>query len=182
MAGLTLCRVRVHSPLGPLLIEASARGIRRCTFDSATGPAADAARAMGPGSRHVRCLLAQLRAYFAGRRARFTVPIDLSGTPFQRRVWQAMRHIPCGAVETYGGLARRLAARASCHTPPRPMLARAIGQACAANPIAIVIPCHRVLAADGSLRGYGGGLERKRRLLHHEARFVRRRARRLQGG
>jgi len=88
------------------------------------------------------------------------VPLDLRGTRFQREVWRALRAIPAGATTTYGELAARLG---------RPDSARAVGAACGANPLAIVVPCHRVIARDGSLTGYRWGVERKRALLEREA-------------
>jgi methylated-DNA-[protein]-cysteine S-methyltransferase len=104
-------------------------------------------------------LSAQLQAYFAGELTRFDLRLETGGTAFQRRVWDALQAIPFGATTTYGELAAELGdARA----------VRAVGSANGRNPISIVIPCHRVLGADGSLTGYGGGLERKHWLLAHE--------------
>ncbi len=88
------------------------------------------------------------------------VPLDMRGTPFQREVWRALRTIPPGSTTTYGELAARLG---------RPESARAVGAACGANPLAIIVPCHRVVARDGSLTGYRWGVERKQALLQHEA-------------
>ncbi|HMA45123.1 MAG TPA: methylated-DNA--[protein]-cysteine S-methyltransferase, partial [Gemmatimonadales bacterium] len=101
----------------------------------------------------------QLDDYFARRRAVFDLPLAAAGTPFQQRVWRALRQIPFGATESYAGLARRLGA---------PAAARAVGAANGQNPIPIIVPCHRVIGADGDLTGFGGGLERKRWLLAHE--------------
>jgi methylated-DNA-[protein]-cysteine S-methyltransferase len=103
---------------------------------------------------------AQLAEYFAGRRRDFDLPLAPAGTPFQQRVWQALRAIPYGRTESYGALAARLG---------QPGAGRAVGLANGQNPIAIVIPCHRVIGAGGALTGYGGGLERKRWLLALEA-------------
>jgi O-6-methylguanine DNA methyltransferase len=102
----------------------------------------------------------QLRAYFAGERTDFTVKLDPRGTAFQRRVWDALATIPYGTTTTYGRLAAVLG---------DPRSTRAVGLANGRNPIAIVIPCHRVIGADGKLTGYGGGLDRKRWLLSHES-------------
>ncbi len=105
----------------------------------------------------------QLAAYFAGELRQFAVPLESEGSPFQKAVWQALCDIPFGATESYGGLARRLGnANAS----------RAVGLANGRNPISIIVPCHRVIGANGSLTGYGGGLERKRWLLEHELRIA----------
>lgn len=98
----------------------------------------------------------QLLAYFAGARTTFDLPLDPGGTPFQRRVWSGLREIPYGATISYGELARRVATASAV---------RAVGLANGANPISIVIPCHRVIGANGSLTGYGGGLPVKRALL-----------------
>ena len=101
----------------------------------------------------------QLAEYFAGHRKRFELPLAPRGTPFQRRVWDAIARIPCGATISYAELAVRSGA---------PGAARAAGAATGRNPLAIVIPCHRVIGAHGELAGYGGGVRRKARLLEHE--------------
>ena len=102
----------------------------------------------------------QLEAYFQGTRTTFELPLAPRGTPFQLRVWAELQRIPHGATISYGELARRLG---------DPLLTRAVGTANGANPISIIIPCHRVIGADGSLTGYAGGLEIKRALLEREA-------------
>jgi len=105
-------------------------------------------------------LTTAMRSYFAGDLTAIDgLPVATGGTEFQRIVWRALRQIPCGATISYGELARRIA---------RPAAVRAVGLANGANPISIVVPCHRVIGADGSLTGYGGGLPRKRWLLVHE--------------
>ena len=110
--------------------------------------------------RHVR---EQLKAYFAGKLQAFDVALGAAGSPFQRSVWQALCNIPFAKTESYGGLARRIGnANAS----------RAVGLANGKNPIGIIVPCHRVVGANGSLTGYGGGLERKQWLLDHERRHA----------
>ncbi|MFD8547751.1 methylated-DNA--[protein]-cysteine S-methyltransferase [Streptomyces sp. NPDC059649] len=101
----------------------------------------------------------QLRAYFRGELTTFDLPLALRGTPFQRRVWAALCTIPYGETRTYGQLAALLGT---------PGAARAVGLANGRNPVGIIVPCHRVVGADGSLTGYGGGLDRKRRLLAFE--------------
>jgi methylated-DNA-[protein]-cysteine S-methyltransferase len=106
---------------------------------------------------------AALQAYLQGESARFDVPLAPEGTPFQRAVWQALRAIPFGTTTTYGELAKKLG---------KPQAKRAVGAANGQNPIVIVVPCHRVVGADGSLVGFGGGLARKRWLLAHESRRV----------
>jgi len=105
----------------------------------------------------------QLRQYFAGKLQQFEIELAGEGSPFQRRVWKALCTIPFGATESYGGLARRIGnANAS----------RAVGLANGKNPIGIIVPCHRVVGANGALTGYGGGLERKKWLLEHERRYA----------
>jgi len=106
----------------------------------------------------------QLHAYFAGKRRSFELPLRPAGTDFQREVWAALREIPYAETIDYGELARRIG---------RPGAARAVGAANGRNPLAIVVPCHRVIGADGSLTGFGGGLETKRALLELEARTAR---------
>lgn len=102
----------------------------------------------------------QLQAYFAGELTAFDLPLDLRGTPFQRDVWAALQEIPYGETISYAELAQWVGS---------PRAVRAVGQANGRNPVAIVVPCHRVIAADGSIGGYGGGLYRKTWLLEHES-------------
>ena len=109
----------------------------------------------------------QLAAYFAGRLVNFTVPLAAKGTHFQRRVWDALREIPLGTTTSYGALAAHLG---------MPTASRAVGAANGKNPISLIVPCHRVLGADGLLTGYAGGLELKRWLLDHESTTARRSA------
>lgn len=109
-----------------------------------------------PAGSLERAVARELHEYLEGRRRRFTFAIRPQGTPFQRRVWHALETIPYGATRTYGDIARAVGA---------PGAARAVGQANHRNPIPLVIPCHRVVAAGGKLGGYGGGLAWKRRLL-----------------
>jgi methylated-DNA-[protein]-cysteine S-methyltransferase len=101
----------------------------------------------------------QLEEYFSGARHAFDLPLAFEGTPFQQRVWRVLTEIPYGETVSYGELARRV---------ENPRASRAVGMANNRNPISILVPCHRVIGADGSLTGYGGGLERKRWLLAHE--------------
>jgi len=105
-------------------------------------------------------IVAQLHAYFAGTLTDFDVALQMHGTDFQRRVWQGLREIPYGETISYGELARWVG---------NPKASRAVGLANGRNPVGIIVPCHRVIGADGSLTGYGGGLDRKVWLLEHEA-------------
>ncbi|MER6993770.1 methylated-DNA--[protein]-cysteine S-methyltransferase [Saccharopolyspora hirsuta] len=106
-------------------------------------------------------VIEQLAEYFAGRLTEFELPLDLVGTPFQQRVWTALREIPYGETVSYGELAERIG---------RPSASRAVGLANGKNPISIIVPCHRVVGSNGDLTGYGGGIERKRSLLDFERR------------
>lgn len=147
----------VASPDGLTLLEFS----DRCALQTEWR---DAERQFGtaitPGTNeHLEQTRAELAAYFVGTRREFNVPLDLRGTEFQRRVWDRLLAIPCGETRTYGGIARELGDEKAM---------RAVGMANGRNRVAIIVPCHRVIAADGSLWGYGGGLERKRWLLQHE--------------
>lgn len=112
--------------------------------------------AQGPVSPVLVQAAAQLAEYFAGQRQSFTIPLAPRGTPFQQEVWRALCAIPYGQTRSYGQLAAALG---------RPSAARAVGGACRRNPIWLMIPCHRVVGASGSLTGYAGGLERKKALL-----------------
>jgi methylated-DNA-[protein]-cysteine S-methyltransferase len=106
-------------------------------------------------------LTSAIQSYFAGDLIAIdTLPVRTNGTPFQREVWHALREIPCGTTISYGQLAERIG---------RPSAVRAVGLANGSNPIGVIVPCHRVIGANGSLTGYGGGIERKRWLLNHEA-------------
>ena len=111
-------------------------------------------------SRVVRDLRRELAEYFRGERKEFTIPLDARGTPFQMRVWSALRRIPSGSTTSYGRLAASLG---------QPTAVRAVAGANGDNPISILIPCHLVIGSDGSLTGYGGGLWRKKKLLDLEA-------------
>ena len=113
---------------------------------------------LSPAMRQVRD---HVRAYFAGDiKALDKIEVDLGGTPFQKQVWQQLRRIRPGKTASYGELARKV---------QRPQASRAVGAANGANPIALIVPCHRVIGSDGSLTGYAGGIDRKRWLLEHEA-------------
>ncbi len=154
----------VPSPLGALRLVASERGLRRVGFDPQRWPVdetSDAADLVLPGSHPVIArTTAALEAYFAGHAEPFDLPLDLPGlTPFQRSVIEAMRAVPYGALTTYGALAEDV---------DRPAASRAVGQVCNINPVPIVVPCHRIVAADGSLGGYAAGTEVKRHLLELE--------------
>lgn len=160
----------VETPVGSLFVGGSAVGVHRVDFLAEAAEEVHVARleaaAGEPALRDPAAAaeaVRQLRAYFAGGRTAFDLPLAPRGTDFQRRVWRALLDIPPGQTISYGELARRIG---------RPSASRAVGAANGQNPIAVVIPCHRVVGADGTLTGYGGGLHRKRWLLEHETRAM----------
>lgn len=140
------------SPVGPLALHATAYGLAAISFD-ARGP-------KGGDPAILAATTAQLDEYFAGERRVFDLPLDLAGSELHRSVWAQLREIPYGETISYGELAQRA---------ERPDIVRAIGQIVGRTPTPIVVPCHRVIGADGSLTGYGGGLPHKRTLLDLEA-------------
>lgn len=148
-------RCVIDSPVGPLCIEADAEGITALTrtdrplIEPQTPLLAEAAR--------------QVRAYFDGTLPRFDLPIHMAGTDFQLRCWQALLTIPCGETISYGEQARRIG---------NPGAARAVGGANHRNPICIIVPCHRVIGANGALTGYGEGIDMKQWLLQHEQKMI----------
>ncbi len=158
-----VAQARIPSPLGPLLLAASEQGLCGLWFEEQKHlPPWLPARWDGGPPNHPVLLTAaeQLAEYFDGTREAFHVPLDLRhGTPFQCAVWQAMVGIPVRGSLSYGVLARQIG---------RPTAVRAVGAAVGRNPVGIIVPCHRVLGADGSLTGYAGGLWRKTALLRLE--------------
>jgi methylated-DNA-[protein]-cysteine S-methyltransferase len=153
MCGVSAELMTVKSPLGVLTVAADAGVLREIRFSST-----DFGRQPAPPS--LQSLADRLNAYFSGDlRALDTISVDPTGTPFQREVWRALLRVRAGRTCSYADLARAIG---------RPDAVRAVGAANGANPIPIVIPCHRVIGTNGSLVGYGGGLERKRWLLTHE--------------
>ncbi len=155
---MTLSTTVYRSPIGPLTLVASEKGLCGLYFDQARHQIERGAQVDDAPFHHV---VAQLDDYFAGRRERFEVELDLVGTEFQRSVWRALLLIPYGETMSYGELARHLG---------KPKAMRAVGLANGRNPVAVIVPCHRVIGADGSLTGFGGGLARKRFLLELEQR------------
>jgi methylated-DNA-[protein]-cysteine S-methyltransferase len=143
----------LDSPIGPLGLVASDAGLRAVLFDGHRARPEGRSQILDEAAR-------QLDAYFDGELETFELPLELHGTDFQRRCWLALTSIPIGQTVSYGEQARRLGLG--------PDAARAVGAANGRNPIPIVLPCHRVIGADGSLTGFGGGLHVKRFLLEHE--------------
>jgi len=150
----------MESPVGKLLLVADDGGLLEIAFaEGRTAPVIDPAWAEGGAA--LREPVRQLQAFFAGELRDFDLPLKPRGTAFQQRVWKLLREIPFGETISYGELARRLG---------NPAASRAVGLANGSNPIAIVVPCHRVIGSNGKLTGYGGGLENKRWLLDFERR------------
>lgn len=153
-----LCYMEIDSPIGPLLLVGDETGLRRLEFvKGRTRPDPAWREDAAPLQDAIR----QLRAYFAGKLEKFDIPLAPEGTPFQRQVWKRLCEIPYGETISYGELARRIG---------NPKASRAVGLANGSNPIAIVIPCHRVIGSNGKLTGYGGGLPLKEKLLALERR------------
>lgn len=167
----TLQTSTMESPIGPLFLAGSDRGLVALEFD-ARKPGQQSIR---PNPRHLReekssfefedsphalnLYVVELQEYFSGTRRNFSFPLDLRGSEFQLHCWRALLAIPYGETRTYANIARAVG---------KPNAFRAVGMANNRNPIAIVVPCHRVIASDGSLCGYGGGLDVKRKLLELE--------------
>jgi methylated-DNA-[protein]-cysteine S-methyltransferase len=161
MTDQPLSTTTLDTPVGKLTLQASTRGLRAVLWPGETaGAGQPASHAGGPRADEVLALaVRQLREYFAGKRRTFDVALDPVGTPFQQQAWGVLRTIPYGETISYGEQARRLGdVRKS----------RAVGAANGQNPISIIVPCHRVVASDGKLTGFAGGLETKAWLLHHE--------------
>lgn len=172
-----LRRCTIPTPIGPMVALASDEALCVLEFDSPTRRGLLEARLRGfygsprlvdEDPKDPSPILAATRRwlveYFEGRFPVIPFPLDARGSAFEQRVWALLRTLPTGTCATYGELAARLG---------MPAGARAVGGASRRNPISILVPCHRVVGADGSLTGYGGGLDNKRRLLQHEADFVR---------
>lgn len=143
------------TPVGDLTVTGDGEAVTGLAFGA---PPAGAVR----DDERLVAARTQLGEYFAGERTAFDLPLRPAGTPFERRVWRELEQVGFGETASYGEIARRIG---------HPDAARAVGRANGRNPIAIVVPCHRVIGAAGALTGYAGGLERKRRLLDHEARL-----------
>ena len=159
---------RLTSPIGTMMLVCDTAGRLRVAFfaEDEEPVRRQLVRQFGAygflveATRNPHGLTDALAGYFAGELGILgSLAVETGGTPFQREVWQALRAIPCGTTVSYGQLAERIG---------RPAAVRAVGLANGSNPVAVVVPCHRVIGANGSLTGYGGGIERKRWLLNHE--------------
>ena len=155
---MTTFTTTIDSPVGPLVLTSDGTALTGVLFDADVDPtwSTEPCAVLDQAA-------AQLGEYFAGERTEFDLPLEPAGTPFQRSTWLALREIPYAETINYGQLALRVG---------NPKASRAVGLANGRNPISIVVPCHRVIGADGSLTGYGGGLDRKRLLLDLERRVA----------
>lgn len=149
-------QILLHSPIGQLTLSGTEAALTALDFGDRRGEGDRPSPLLERAAR-------ELAEYFEGTRRVFTVPLAPAGTPFQRRVWDALAEIPYGETASYGTIAAKVGSPRAC---------RAVGMANHRNPIAIFIPCHRVVGADGALTGYAGGLDRKERLLALEARWA----------
>ncbi len=152
-------QARADTPLGPITLAATARGLAGLWFDDQKHHPGAIEAPVDARQRWIVQALDELAGYWRDGSALFTIALDPQGTPFQQSVWEALRGIPAGRTLSYGGLAQQLG-RASA--------VRAVGAAIGRNPVAVIVPCHRVLGTSGSLTGYAGGLERKAALLRLE--------------
>jgi len=148
-----MAQTNLQSPLGNIVLEGNESGLQRVEFGKEVPHRAELPESLKIG-------LAQLKEYFEGKRKEFELPLNPSGTAFQKKVWKLLETIPFGSTRTYHEIAVALG---------DPKVIRAAASANGKNPIAIIIPCHRVIGSDGSLIGYAGGLDRKKWLLDHES-------------
>ena len=146
----------IESPVGILMLAGDSEGLADIRFMEGRHPATPPEASWIEDDKPFREAVAQLRAYFDGKLREFNMPLAPKGTQFQLQVWSALREIPYGKTISYAELARRI---------DKPKAVRAVGAANGRNPLAIVIPCHRVIGSDGSLTGYGGGMRNKQLLL-----------------
>jgi methylated-DNA-[protein]-cysteine S-methyltransferase len=174
LAGTTMAEVlqlvldRITTPIGTMMISADRDGNLRAALFTEDEAVIRRQLRLHYGehgftletARNPHGLSDAIAGYFGGELSAIDdIPVETVGTPFQKEVWRALREIPCGTTTSYGKLAKRIG---------RPAAVRAVGLANGANPVAVVVPCHRVIGSNGSLTGYGGGIERKRWLLDHE--------------
>jgi len=152
---------KMKSRLGPFYLLASANGLRAIFRNKQDAPMVPTLRGKTPEIKILAVTVTQLEGYLDGKRKSFDLPLDVTGTAFQKRVWEELQKIPYGKTASYKEIARRI------HNAKA---VRAVGNANGKNPLCMIIPCHRVIAADGTLGGYSGGLDMKRALLKLEAR------------
>ena len=148
-----------NSPIGRIYLTASAKGLRGVFLTKQAVPMAPSLRGTGSGIKTLARAVRQIKEYLTGKRKRFDLPLDASGTSFQRSVWRQLAKIPYGRTCSYADIARRI---------KNIKAVRAVGGANGANPLCIIVPCHRVIAADGTIGGYSGGIAVKKKLLRLE--------------
>ena len=155
-----VAQARLDSPVGPLTLAATEHGLAFLLFDEPVHYHTDLDVPVDPHNRFIAAAARELQCYWSGAcPTRFQVALDLQGTPFQRAVWNALLDVKPGETSTYGAIARQVGA---------PSGFRAAGAAIGRNPVAIIVPCHRIVGSNGSLTGFAGGLPRKEHLLQHE--------------
>jgi AraC family transcriptional regulator of adaptative response/methylated-DNA-[protein]-cysteine methyltransferase len=168
-AGMRIHYTIVDSPLGRLLVAATDRGISALYLGERDAPLEGALQKEYPhaeidsnssGSKNLKEWVSKILAHLRGKEPHLDLPTDVQATAFRRRVWEELKRIPYGATRTYSEVARAIG---------RPRAIRAVARACATNPVSVLVPCHRVVRADGNLAGYRWGLDRKRALLEHES-------------
>lgn len=165
-----------RSPLGMITLAADARGLTGLWFEGqahygATLDGEGVPNGLGSASAVLDYTWAWLDTFFAGRAPAYTPPLHLIGTPFQLEVWSVLQSVPRGSTVTYSWVADEICRRRLAAGDERPMSPRAVGGAVGRNPVSIIVPCHRVVGANGALTGYAGGLDRKKWLLDVEKRF-----------
>lgn len=159
---MSTAQYRMRSKIGPLYLVASEKGLRGIHWKKQNVPLIKALKGSSPAVKGLSRAVRELNEYFGGRRERFSLSLDARGTVFQKRVWRELRRIPFGETCSYKDIARRIR---------NPKAVRAVGTANGRNPLCIVVPCHRVIAADGSLGGYSAGLSIKQKLLRIEGKI-----------
>lgn len=150
---------KMKSNVGPVYLEASATGLRGVSLDPLKSPLLKSLSTSEPASQFLAQAEKEITEYLAGKRKTFSVKLEIIGTTFQKQVWQQLQKIPFGKALSYKDIAEKI---------KNPKAVRAVGSANGKNPFCIIIPCHRVIAADGTLGGYSGGLPFKKKLLHLE--------------
>ncbi len=153
---MSSAQFKVQTEIGDIFLVASDKGLQTLLWEKQDTPLTKDLDQKIPAHKILREAAQQIKDYIAGRRTQFDLPLDITGTPFQQKVWNELRRIPFGQTISYAELAKRI---------KNPKASRAVGSANGKNSICVVIPCHRVIAADGSLGGFSAGLEVKRRLL-----------------
>ena len=159
LAAACTAQAHIDTPLGPVLLARTDTGLAGAWFEGQKAHPGLIDAPERPADPLLRKAAKQLDEYFARKRSRFDLPLDLLGTEFQRSVWRALLQIGSGQTSSYGAIARKLGS---------PRAVRAVGGAVGRNPVSVIVPCHRVLGGDGSLTGYAGGLHRKSALLKLE--------------